>query len=308
MPANARSRPRLVLVTRPTWLEELLMRHGTLGQAAFYLESRGQSIDRLIKAHERFHRALTQVLQTLPPDQRRTQVQRDELDRFLFAPDDVVLIVGQDGLVPNTAKYLSGQLTVGINSDPELFEGVLCPHHVDAVPQLLHWLEHRGSAYCIEQRVLAQAQREDGQQLLAMNDVFIGHASHQTARYVLSVGDRQEQQFSSGVICSTGTGMTGWARSIVQQRGIKSHLPGPESPRLAWFVREPWLSVASAGELNFGILKAPRQLSVLSQMSQAGVVFADGIESDRLEFLEGHSVSIGIAGQRLNLVMPARRG
>lgn len=305
MPATAKSRPRLVLVTRPTWLEELLLRHGTLGQVSFYLESRGQSVERLIGAHERFHDSMTKVLQALPPDQRRTQVLRDELDRFLFAPDDVVLIVGQDGLVPNTAKYLRGQLAIGINSDPELFEGVLCPHRVTELGQLLQWLERPNSAYHVERRVLAQAQREDGQTLHALNDVFVGHASHQTARYAIIVAGQEERQFSSGVVCSTGTGMTGWARSIVQQRGINEPLPAPEEPLLAWFVREPWLSVASAGALSFGILEAGQQLVLQSQMAQNGVIFADGIESDRLEFLEGHSVCIQIAEQRLNLVMPA---
>ena len=216
----------------------------------------------------------------------------------------IVLIVGQDGLVPNTAKYLSGQLTIGVNPDPQLYEGVLCAHHIDYLPLVLEWLESPNPTYHIEQRVLAQAEREDGQRLLAMNDVFAGHASHQNARYVISVTGRQERQFSSGVICSTGTGMTGWARSIVQQRGIEAAMPGPEDPYLAWFVREPWASVVSGIELNFGVIGGRQQLVLQSQMANSGVVFADGIESDRLEFLEGQSVSIAIAEQRLNLVMP----
>lgn len=298
------SRPRLVLVTRPTWLEELLARHGTLGQAEFYLKSRGQRIDGLIDAHERFQACLTTVLQALPPDQRRAQVQRGELDRFLFAPDDVVLIVGQDGLVPNCAKYLRGQLAIGINPDPERFEGILCPHAAGALPQLLDWLEQRNSTYRIEQRVLARAQREDGQELLALNDVFVGHASHQTARYLLALPGVEERQFSSGLVCATGTGASGWARSIVLQRGITARMPQPADPQLAWFVREPWPSVISGAELNFGLLGEGEELRVVSQMAQDGVVFADGIESDRLEFLEGQSVSIGIAQQRLQLVMP----
>jgi hypothetical protein len=296
--------PRLVLVTRPTWLEELLERHGTLGQAKFYLDSRGQSIENLTEAHEQFHSSLRQVRQALPPEQRRAEVTRSALDRFLFAPDDVVVVIGQDGLVPNTAKYLRGQLAIGINPDPKRFEGVLCPHSPEVVPELLDWLRQPARSLRVEQRVMACARREDGQELLALNEVFVGHFSHQTARYRLQLGGREERQFSSGVICATGTGASGWARSIVLQRGITQVLPFPEDPCLSWFVREPWPSVYSGCELNFGLLNSGEAMSLTSEMAQGGVAFADGIEQDRLEFLEGQTLEITIAPHRLNLLMP----
>ena len=96
--------PRVVLVVRKTPLELLLEHHGTFAQAVFYLESRGQSAVEYEQAHERFQSALAQVTQAIPPDQRRVRVGRGDLDRFLFAPEDIIVIVGQDGLVPNTAK------------------------------------------------------------------------------------------------------------------------------------------------------------------------------------------------------------
>jgi len=73
-----------------------------------------------------------QVLAHIPADQRRLRVDRDDLARFLFGPDDVVLMVGQDGLVPNAAKYLSGQLAIGINPDPSSYDGILCAHSPEA--------------------------------------------------------------------------------------------------------------------------------------------------------------------------------
>ena len=247
------SRPRIVLVTRPTWLEELLARHGTMGQAEFYLESRGREIDTLVEAHERFQDCFRRVLQALPSDQRRAEVSRDELDRFLFAPDDVVVIVGQDGLVPNTAKYLSGQLAFGINPDAERFEGVLCPNNAANFAGFLAWLEQPDAAFYVEERTLAEARREDGQRLLALNEVFIGHESHQSARYLLRIGENEERQSSSGIICSTGTGITGWAKSIVRQCKLTEHLPSPGERQLAWFVREPWPSVYTGAEMSNGL-------------------------------------------------------
>jgi NAD kinase len=297
--------PRLVLVTRKTGLELLLENYGTLAQARFYLKSRGQDMDEYQEAHERFQDALGWVVQAIPPAQRRVRVDRGDLDRFLFAPDDVILIVGQDGLVPNTAKYLRGQLTIGINPDASRYDGVLCPHAPGEIHALLNWLTERGQDYRVQHRVLAAAHREDGQQLLALNEIFCGHQSHQSARYRIEVEGREERHSSSGVICATGTGSTGWVRSIVEQRGIEAELPEPEEPRLSWLVREPFPSVYTGTDLNFGILDTDSELVLYSEMGEGGVIFADGIESDRIEFLSGQRVTIRVATETLNLVVPA---
>ncbi|MBN1955764.1 MAG: hypothetical protein JW900_12025 [Anaerolineae bacterium] len=299
------SLPRIVLVTRKTPLELLLEQHGTLAQARFYLQSRNQAMDAQEENHERFETAMRDVLQAIPPDQRRVRIDRGDLDRFLFDPDDIVTVVGQDGLVPNTAKYLQGQLTIGVNPDADRYDGVLCRHSSTAFAALLDWLEGGGDDFAVEQRVMAQALREDGQRLLALNEVFVGHRSHQSARYRIQASEREERQSSSGVICATGTGSTGWVRSIVEQRRLEIPLPTPEQPLLSWFVREPFPSVYTGTELDYGVVGPGQQLVLISEMGAGGVIFADGIEADNVEFIDGQRVTIGIAQARLNLVVPA---
>ena len=44
---SATNKPRVVIITRPTAYERLLQQHGTLGQARFFLERRGQSLETL---------------------------------------------------------------------------------------------------------------------------------------------------------------------------------------------------------------------------------------------------------------------
>ena len=306
MTAAGSNLPRVVLVTRKTPLELLLERHGTLGQVRFYLESRGQQVTAYEEAHERFHAGLSEAQRAIPPDQRRVRIDREDLDRFLFAPDDLVVIVGQDGLVPNAAKYLAGQLAIGINPDPERYDGVLCQHPPVAMAALLDWAVARERpGFRVEHRVMAVAEREDGQRLLALNEVFIGHQTHQSARYRIQAADREERHSSSGVICSTGTGSTGWARSISEQVGAAGGLPGPEEPRLAWFVREPFPSVYTQTGLRRGEVARGAHLALVSEMGEGGVVFADGIESDRLDFLSGQRVTVGIAPGTFNLVARA---
>ena len=301
--------PRVVLVTRRTPLEALLDRFGTRGQVEFYLRSRGQDLGWAQSIHDKLQAALTAVQRAIPPHQRSVRVDRDGLDRFLFAPDDLVVIVGQDGLVPNVAKYLRGQLVIGINPDPQQYDGVLCRHPAHFAPPLLRfagrWTGAPGpdDGFAVEQRVMALARREDGQELRALNEVFLGHASHQSARYRIRCGRLSERHSSSGVIVATGTGATGWARSIATQRALTEPLPQPSDARLAWFVREPFPSVATGTEVNFGYADAKEPLQLESDMDEGGVIFADGIESDRVEFLTGQRCSISVAPERLRLVV-----
>lgn len=298
-------KPRVVVVTRKSLYTQLLEHHGTVGQAEFYLQSRGEQLSPYVDAHERIQAAIDAVSAGIDADQRRASVDRDDLDRFLFADDDVIVIVGQDGLVPNVAKYLRGQPVIGVNPDPQRYDGVLCQHDAHKVKAVLAWTSKPGSEYRIQKRVMAEAVREDGQRLLALNEVFAGHRSHQSARYRIIVGGKSERQSSSGVICATGTGSTGWAKSIARALGMTQKLPQPEAPSLAWFAREPFPSVATGTELTFGMLREQEPLELISEMSDAGVLFADGIETDRVEFLAGQRVQIRCADCTLNLVVPA---
>ncbi|MCG3131158.1 MAG: NAD kinase [Phycisphaerae bacterium] len=301
------TKPRIVFVTRKSPLQGLIERHGTIGQARFYLKARGESVTYFEDMHERLEQGLSRVRSALPSDQRRTHVDRDQLDRFLFRGDDIVVAVGQDGLVANVAKYLHGQLVAGINPNPKHYDGVLCPHSPDVMPRLLEWLDRRSEAFRVQKRVMVAAEREEGQKLRALNEVFIGHRTHQSARYRLCVGGREERHSSSGVICATGTGGTGWAQSIRQQRRIETPPPGPEDPRLMWFVREPFPSVATATSLDFGVIGEHENLVLVSEMGDGGVVFADGIETDNLEFVSGQRVRIHLDPDPLALVMPTIR-
>jgi hypothetical protein len=245
------------------------------------------------------------VLGAVPLDWRRGTVERADLPQFLFAEDDLVVVVGQDGLVANVAKYLDGQLVVGLNPSPAEYDGVLCRHRPAGLGPILSWLERPSArGYRVERRTMAVVEREDGQRLLALNEVFIGHRTHQSARYRLRCDEYEERQSSSGLICSTGTGATGWALSIARQRGLEALLPGPEEALLAWFVREPFPSVATGTKLDHGALEPGKELEIVSEMGVGGVIFADGIEVDHLELLQGESARVRLAERGLSLVVP----
>jgi NAD kinase len=294
--------PRVVVVTRPTEYELLIARHATRPQAKFFLDARGRDIREVEDRHQKFLRCLDEVMRAIPLPWRRNRVTRDELDRFLFEPGDTLVVVGQDGLVANAAKYLTGQLVLGVNPDPSSHDGVLVPLSARAARELLvSAVERRAST---ESRTMVEARLDDGQRLLGLNELFIGHRSHQSARYRLSAQGRQERQSSSGIVVTTGTGATGWARSIHRERRTGVELPRPTERRLSYFVREAFPSVATGTSLTDGDVAAGDSLEVISEMNDGGVVFGDGIEADHLVFDWGMRLELGVAPVTLELVRP----
>ncbi|MFF3837349.1 hypothetical protein [Streptomyces sp. NPDC001930] len=294
--------PRAVLVHRTTEYEELLARHGTHGQAAFFLSARGRSVDAVRERHERTRRALAEVAAAVPLTWRQTRVERADLDRFLFGPEDVVVVVGQDGLVANAAKYLTGQPVLGIDADPGRNPGVLVRHRADRARRLLPYAAGAGAT--VDELTMVEAVTDDAQRLLALNEIYVGPRSHQTARYTLDLDATElppEAQASSGVLVGTGTGATGWLRSLWEQRSSALALPAPADARLAWFVREAWPSPTTGTTRVEGLLD-PGQGLRLTVESDRLVVFGDGVESDALELTWGQTVRLTVAGPRLRLV------
>ena len=287
--------PRAVVIHRATELDELLAHHGTRGQAAFFLTSRNRTIDEVVARHEATDAALATVSAAIPIDWRRGMVERADLARFLFAPDDVIIVVGQDGLVANVAKYLNGQPVIGINTDTERNLGVLVAHQPDEVAELLRSREDT------EVRTMVEAITDDGQELRALNEIYLGHPSHQTARYTITPPDAPaEPQASSGLIVATGTGATGWCRSVWLEHHSTLTLPQPTELRLAWFVREAWPSpvtgtTCTEGDLTDGGL-------AITIESEHLVLFGDGIESDNVGLTSGQRVIIKRAQSVLRLV------
>jgi hypothetical protein len=288
--------PRIVVVSRRSELDELLARHGTRAAAAFFLRQRGRDLDEVTARHEALRAALTRVGAAVPADWRRGHVDRADLPRFLFAPEDIVVAVGPDGLVANVAKYLDRQPVIGVNPEPDRNPGVLVRHSPDEIGLLLR------DRLSIVERSMVAARLDDGQELVGLNEVYLGHETHQSSRYTLSTVDgRRERQSSSGVVVGTGTGATGWLKSLAGGRRGAPSAPAPDEPTLLWFVREAWQSPATGASLTAGRLAQEERLTLVCE-SERLVVFADGVEQDRLELGWGQQLSIGLAERRLHLV------
>lgn len=292
--------PRAVLVQRPTEWSELLARHGTREQVGFFLSQRALDPAAVERRHHTFLGHRHHVLAAIPGDWRRASVTRDDLERFLFESEDIVVVLGQDGLVANVSKYLDGQPLIGLNPEPERNAGILVAHEPAAAPDLLR--DVAAGRHALQARTMTAARLDDGQELRALNEIFVGHRSHQSARYTLHVGGRSERQSSSGLIFATGTGATGWAKSINGRLAQPVALPAATDSALAYFVREPWTSPATGARLAQGRLEGDAVARVTSELPDGATVFGDGIEADALSIDWGQTLTVGVAPQALQLV------
>jgi NAD kinase len=303
---------KVILVTRKTRLEELVNRHLTVAQAKFYVEHLGADFGDYETEQSTYLAARRTVLQSLERLCLVQAIDRTFLPSFLFGPDDVVVALGQDGLVANTMKYLDGQPLIGVNPDPRRFDGVLLPFAPNDVTSILPEVLARRRA--VKSVTMAQAALSDGQQLYAVNDLFVGPKTHTSARYEIALKELKETQSSSGIIISTGLGSTAWMRSVLTGAAMivqaQSKIPEPEAfkavpwdaPFLRFAVREPFPSVATQAHLVYGQADKHSPLLVRSLMAENGVIFSDGVESDFLEFTSGVTATISVADRVGKLV------
>lgn len=328
-------RPGIAVVTRKTRFKGLLERWGTRGQAKFgivqaRLRDKARSPETLtlsqaalndqeaeqdFLAYEDEDRAYQQTVEQLEQDLDLglplVFVDRQYLPTFNFGNFEVVVVVGQDGLVANTAKYVGDKPIVAVNPDPQRIDGILLPFRTRQARQAVRaTLDGHAKLRSV---TLAEATLDDGQRMLAFNDFFVGASSHVSARYTLRVRDRAEPQSSSGVLVSTGAGSTGWLSSVFNMADGLDAWRGLEprerlrlewdDPRLVWAVREPFLSKHSQAGLVAGLLEQGEELILESNMPEGGVIFSDGIESDNLSFTSGAIARIFASRQQAHLVV-----
>lgn len=302
---------RAIIIRDKTRLEQLIERFNSKAQAKFYIERSGSDFDYYEVEHEMFYKSLKKIQEIISKYLKYKIIERSFLPTYIFAENDLVVVIGQDGLVANTAKYVNGLPIMGINPDTERYDGILLKHSPRELGMVIKNALRRD--FEIERVTMAKAQLSDGQTLLAFNDFYIGADSHISSRYDIEFKGKREKQSSSGIIVSTGAGASGWLSSIFNmanninndRSNMKKRARSPmrwEDEKLIFVVREPFLSKITQTNIGFGNITKEQTLKIESNMPTKGVIFSDGVESDFLSFNSGSKVEIGIAEEKANLI------
>ncbi len=298
-----------IIIKNKTRLEALIERFNTKGQAKFYIESLGGNFSEYELEHEIFTFSLNSLQSQLSKVIKHKIVDRAYVPSFIFSEKNVIIVIGQDGLVANTAKYANGIPIVAVNPDKQRYDGVLLPFDIS---NFIKGVENVISGdYISNTMTFAEAKLNDGQSLRAFNDLFIGASSHVSARYKISYNNITEEQSSSGLIVSTKAGSTGWLSSIFNmaygvanmfEKNLTPKRPLIKENELLFAVREPFQSIRTKIGITTGRIKFQNSLIVESLMPSGGVIFSDGIESDFLKFNSGSIATIGIAKETAKIV------
>jgi hypothetical protein len=289
-----------------------LIRSGYLEKAAS-IQKKADDVDfdLLENEDEVYSEAVSRLTRDLDLGVPVQVIDRSFMPTYDFSMSTAVVVLGPDGLVANAAKYVGDAPLIGVNPDPARFDGVLLPYRLPEARNALRTvLAGRGRIRLV---TLAEVKLQDGQQMLAFNDFFIGVRSHVSARYKITVHGCSESHSSSGALVSTGAGSTGWMSSVINMAsGIamaheRKRIEPPrlkwDDSRLLWAVREPFISRTSQASLVYGMLEAGETMVLESMTPENGVIFSDGIEADALEFNAGTIATIGVAARKARLVV-----
>ncbi len=300
---------KIILITKKTRLDEIILRFNTYNQAKFYVEHLGADFQDYHQEDLIYKQSLFLVEQELEKLGRVQVIERSYVSNFIFGKNDTIVVIGQDGLVANTLKYLDGQPVIAINPDPGRWDGTLLPFQVSDIKKIV--LEVFNNSRKHKEITFAKVELQNGQSLYGVNDLFVGPKSHTSAYYEIQVGEKKETQLSSGIVISTGLGSTGWLKSIVEGAqktvGAKNKTINSafdwSADYLQYSVREPFPSNKTRTELVFGTISISTKMTIRSMMANHGVIFSDGVESDFIEFNSGAQAKISIAEKKGILII-----
>ncbi len=207
---------------------------------------------------------------------------------------DLVITIGGDGTFVKAAHLIEDSLIFGINSNPETSEGALTSIRIEEIDKLQKLLQNN---FNIIERQRAEIKLNN--KILpekAINEVYIGAASQfHTSRYKINYKDKIEEQRSSGVLVSTGSGSKAW---FLSAGGKPFHY---SEKKLSFIIREPYFGerIFIPSILNGEIL-VDEKLSIESTRDSGSIV---AINDSIYDFNTGDQVEIKLSDKPLKVVV-----
>jgi len=154
---------------------------------------------------------------------------------------DIVISIGGDGTALSASHFLTKRPLLAINSNPRQSEGALTTLNLEDLDKKLR--EIKSGKFKTEKLERIEVMINDKlQNPLALNDVFIANEkAYSMSKYKIRFNGSLEEQKSSGLIFSTGTGSTAWFKSAggepfsAQSRVIKMIVREPFLRRISKF-------------------------------------------------------------------------
>ncbi len=215
----------------------------------------------------------------------------------LVSKADAVVVVGGDGTLLRASHFIESTPVLHVSSHTGKNEAFFARATRKDISRKI-WLLTQGK-YKITPLLRLEAFL-NGEKLpfKALNEVYAGSKTpYHVARYVLQIGNRKEEQKSSGVLISTPAGSYAWARSA----GGKV-LP-ITAKKIQYIIREPYVGRLTKPKMTKGALSGSQSVTVISNIWERhrGIVVIDSYKRE-FEFNKGRKLVVKVARQPFNLI------
>ncbi len=213
----------------------------------------------------------------------------------------LVIILGGDGYFSYVSHYIDDQLVIGVKADPKKSSAVLYELDVDDFINFYPMLLQGNFTIANWTRLRAVINAKPIKEL-SLSDIFVGaRLSVDMSRYVIYYKGVQEEQKTSGILVSTGTGSTGWWKklNLTQQRRMGTFARTSRTARFV--VRDEPSSRLSGYKIVSGKIKPDEVLKIRSLVDD-GVVSPDSYSSLMYPFPAGDTVEISISDNPLRVI------
>lgn len=202
---------------------------------------------------------------------------------------DLVISIGGDGTFLSASHYIENTPILGVNSDTNRSEGALTTIDLsqlnDKIKKILN-NKIKIKEYTREKIILHQKNKKVETEN-ALNETFFGNINpHYTTNYEIDYKNKSENQRSSGVVISTGTGSTAWYHSM-------GGFPfSREKKQLKFRIRELYQRKLHKSKIKKGKIKNNEKLTIISKMNHA-IIAIDSIRTYSIKKEDRIEVSIG---------------
>jgi NAD+ kinase len=269
------------------------------GRAATFARKGDETAKRLLHADAEQKRTVDAVRRALKPRKitfaESSLVKLNATLKRQLAAADFVVSIGGDGTLLGASHYVRGAMMLGVNSAPGDSVGHFCSvnrenfdERLDAILEL-KWrpVELARLQITVDGKTLSE---------LALNDVLVTHyCPAATTRYLIRVGELEEEHRSSGIWISTAAGSTA---GIGSAGGRRMPL---RSRHIQYLVRELYREPQQEYELTRGLIPPESGLTIASKMPD-GRLYIDGARTQYL-FPFGARAHIEIAEKSLKLFL-----
>lgn len=291
--------PRVALVMkRSAWRIHLEERKDARLQRL--VDARDATVAPLRASHEEHVGTVREVEEALAAAGAQIVALRSAGEPFESAGLDLVVTVGGDGTLLSASHWVDDVPILAINSAPSHSVGFFCGAKSGEAARAIHGAM-RGT---LRRTVLTRMQVSMNGAVITsrvLNDALFCHASPAaTSRYLVRLGDVEEQQKSSGFWIGPAAGST------AAQRSAGGRVLPLTSKQLQLVVREPYTPRRESYRFGHALIPPGERLVVRSKMHDARL-FIDGPDhctnvgfGDVLEFTQAARpiTVLGIASRR----------